>query len=331
MDELKWWLADCKGVNPEAHKQLHAHLNGDDSAPVRLIEQPPFVDLGAAVLYYTNLLGIRKHSLGIARRKLEKEIGRTPSKQEVSNYCQQVGTPRAQLLGKQGEEAKVPQHLYNDEWLVVSAMLFAIATGNEVTVISSDEAVLDQFCKLKTLLTWHYLAMLFADHYSANPLAFSTERAVNPDPSAFGEDEVLLIRKPSPLPFEFLPRKSRRVMIHCMLLRQEVTRVTFNAERQMRQLLDLKGRTGGLNTDKLEGKNCHLFLTEVAARKVGDLAVIAHDIAAPVGNSSINLSAADLEMALLSNEKAIPVNIIDPSVLLLPRRSVRLANGLERS
>src|SRR5207244_3766952 len=102
----------------------------------------------------------------------------------------------------------------------------------------------------------------------------------------FAEDQVLLIRKPSPLPFEFLPRKSRRAMIHCMLLRQEITRVTFNAEREMRRLPDLKGRTGGLNTDKLDGKNCHVFLTEVAARKVGDLAVIGHDIAAPVGNTS---------------------------------------------
>jgi hypothetical protein len=235
-----------------------------------------------------------------------------------------VGTPRALLVGKQGEEAKVPEHLYNDEWLVVTAMLFATTTGNEVTVISSDEAVLDQFCKLETLLTWHYLAMLLAGHYSANALVFSTQRGANPDPSAFADDQVLLIRKPSPLPFELLPRKSRRAMIHCMLLRPEVTRVTFNAEREMRRLLDLKGRTGGLNTDKLEGRNCHLFLTEVAACKVGDLAVIAHDIAAPVGSTSIKLSAVDLEMALLSNEKALLINMIDPSVLQLSSGSVRI-------
>jgi hypothetical protein len=324
VDEVQWWLADCKGVNTEAHRQLHAHLSGDTRAPVRMIEQPPFADLAAAGLYYVNLLGIRKHMLSIARRKLEKQIARPPSTQEVSNYCQQAGTSRAQLLGRQGEDLKVPGHVYNDEWLVVSAVLFAIATGNEVTVISSDEAVLDQFCKLVYLLTWHYVAMLLADRYAANPLAFSTQRMANPDTSAFADDEVLLVRKPSAFPLELLPRQPRRVMIHCMLLHQEVARVTFNADREMRRLLEVKGRTGGLSTDRLDSRNCHLFLTQVAGSKVGDVAAIAHDIAAPVGSTPIKLSCVDLELALLSNEQNTPIKVIDPGVLLLPPGSPRL-------
>lgn len=325
IDELKWWLADCKGVNTEANKQLHAHLKGDDSVPIRVTEHLPSDNLRTAVLYDVNLLGIRKHTLAIARQKLEKEIGRIPTKQEVNNYCQQAGTPRALLLGKQGEQAKVPAHLYNDEWLVVTAMLFALATGNEVTIISSDEAVLDQFCKLETLLTWHYVAMVMGDLCSANPLAFLTQRMTNPDKSVFEDDEVVLVQKPSPLPFEILPRKSRRVMIHCMLLHQEVTRVTFNAEREMRRLLDVKGRTGGLNTDKRDGRNCHLFLTNVAGSKVGDWAAIAHDRAALVEGRTIKLAGVDLELALLSDEKGLPIHIIDPSDLLLPPRSVWLS------
>src|SRR5580765_8022686 len=103
-----------------------------------------------------------------------------------------------------------------------------------------------------------------------------------------------------------------------MLLHQEVTRITFNAEKEMRRLLDVKGKTEGLKTDKIEVKNLHVFLTEVAVFFFFFKQKTAYDIASPVGSTSIKLSAVDLEMVLLSNEKALPINIVDPSVLLLP-------------
>ena len=35
--------------------------------------------------------------------------------------------------------------------------------------------------------------------------------------------------------------------------------MTFLAETEMKRLLNVKGDTGGLNTGKLDGRNCHIW------------------------------------------------------------------------
>jgi hypothetical protein len=40
--------------------------------------------------------------------------------------------------------------------------------------------------------------------------------------------------------------------------------MSFNAETQMRDLLLVKGKTRGLNTEKLGGRNCHIWLAPLA-------------------------------------------------------------------
>lgn len=316
IDELQWWLADPKGINLEAHRHVAALLKGDQAAPMSILSRPPTPELESAALYYVNLLGIRKHTLAIARRRLEKKLGRAVTADEVSNYIQQECTPRGQLLSKQGSEPKVPQHVYNDEWLVALAIVYSLVSGKEVTVLTSDEAVLDQFFKLCCLVTFHYLAMALADRYGANPLGFSTCLRENPDRQAFTDDQVLLIDKPpSERVLELLPPAGRMVMMHCMLLQDNVTRVTFNADRDIRKLLDTKGRTGGRNTERFADKNCHCFLSQTAMNRVGDKAVIAHDCRAEIGNTGIYLNPVDLELSLLSREALV---MLKPTALVVP-------------
>ena len=310
LDEMQLWINEPKGVNLDAHKQVQAHLTGDESAQVQTLDPPPTQELINAAVYYINLLGARKHMAKIARQKLERELGRQVSAQEVSNHLQQYGTSRAQLLARQGEEAKVSDHLYHDERLVVAALLLAIVSGREATVITSDEAVLDQFVKMTCLLNWHYLAMVLADHYADNPSAFTTRLVDNPDSTVLEDDKVLLLQKPSSLCLELLPSRPAYVMAHCMLLQKEVRRVSYNAEMGMRQMLDIKGRTGGLTTERLNGMNCHLYLTAEARAKAGDYAAIVHDKTAPIGDTGMRLAGVDLGHSLHSNEQCSAINTV---------------------
>lgn len=318
VDELRLWVADPRGVNLRAHAAVTAALNGSTSTPVRIVEGPPSEALMGPLVYYIRLLGIRKHGFAITREKLERERGGPVSNQEVSDYLRDTGgTPRAQLLGKQGDNPKVAEHLYNDERLVACALIEGIATGQEVTIVTSDEAVLDQFFKGINLLSWHYLAMLLAERYSNEPLRFETREVDNPDSSVFAGDKVVLVPKSSALPFELLPRTARHVFLHCVLIQRDVTRASFLADRDMVRMLHVKHRTGGLNTDRLQGKNCHLFPCEAAREECEGYAVIASDKTAPAGHG-MSVSALDLGLSITSNERATWTRMVDPRVLELP-------------
>jgi hypothetical protein len=302
------------------HQEVLAHLNGDSKARMRTIDGLPTPELITAAHYYIHLLGMRKHLWDIARQKLERDAGHAVNEQEVSNDLQQRGSPRAQLLARQGKEPKVPEHICNDERLVVIALMLAVITGQEATVISSDEAVLDQFYKLTALLSWHYLAMSIADRYAGDPLSFATELVENPDRTVLAGAKVTLLRKSTPVPLDLLPLDPQYVMAHCILLQDEVTRVTFNEERGMRRLFEVKARSGGKNTDLLGDRNCHLFLNAESRAKVGDRAAIDNDITAPIDGLGISLAGVDLGLCLHSDEQHAIVRGIDQRTLWLPRQ-----------
>lgn len=309
IDEIWTWSADPRGINVEASRIIAAHLEHGDSSHVRTLDVPPTQELVKAAVYYINLLGIRKHLAAIARRRLERELGRPVNAQEISNHIQQNGGPRAQLLSNQGQDVKVKEHLCNDERLVVAALLSAILTREEATIITSDEAVLDQFMKATCLMSWHYLAMNLADCYARSPAAFNPRVVDNPNDKVFRGEKIILLNKPSPQCLELLPRRPKYVMAHCMLLDpKDVTRVSVNLEMEMRRMLETKGRTGGLTTDLFDGMNCHLFLTPESRANVGaDTSAIVLDKTAPIGNTGMHLATTDLGHALDSNEQYVQV------------------------
>ncbi len=314
-EELKTWLENPK-ENLRVHQEIVASYDGDENAPIGWVRitKP---ELASVCEYYGNLLGFRKDMFEFAQAKLEEELGRTPTNEEVSNHCQQVGSPRAQLLGRQGAQAKVAAHKFNDEFLVVTAVLFSIVTGREIAIVTSDEAVLDQFCKLFWLIDTHYRSMLIADRYVANPLEFPTARANNPHKQGFEDERLLLLRKPSASLREVLPRDYTPIELHCFLIQKTFTHVRYFAENGMRRLFDVKARTNGLSSDQLDGRNCHVFLGNMLADKIGNWAAIGFDqhVTTPLG---MKIARVDIELALLSSEHHTRLRPVDPDVLLLP-------------
>src|SRR5947199_4598810 len=112
--------------------------------------------------------------------------------------------------------------------------------------------------------------MLFADLYAANRDAFAIKPMRLGVPELhfyFDPAESFLVRKHVANPDDFigalLPPDYQPVRLTCLLFGgippdMTMSYLSFYAEKDMGRLLQVKGRTGGLSTDKLEGKNCHV-------------------------------------------------------------------------
>src|SRR5262249_36532180 len=144
-----------------------------------------------------------------------------------------------------------------------SAMFSGICTGRETVILTRDEHVQEQFYKLKVLMVDHYFSMYLAARYAKDPLAFKTQPMPMDHPWAsdmFVGKRNILLRRPSETLEEILPSNPATVPIYCWLIREQLTQTCFCAETEMKQLLGVKGRTAGLSTDLLDGRNCHVWL-----------------------------------------------------------------------
>jgi hypothetical protein len=317
INEISKWIDDAPSLNQDAHARIKARLSGDTKSGVQVIVKPDQEWMSKGVWYYADLLGVRKLMWHIAEDDLGQRMNRAPTGQEVSNHIQQVGTSRAQLLAKQGRDPKVPGNLFNDEWLVATALCYAIASGIEVTLVTGDEAVLDQFAKATVMLTRHYEAMHFSHCIVHSPRSFVVTQISNPDKDLFRSDKIDLVRNPYSSPRDFLPADYHPVQVHCMLLQSTVTRCTFQAEQEMAVVLQKRHQTNGLCTDQLSGRNLHIDPPCVVRAKHADVAVVASDVAIDAGGT-IPISFTDIEHSLRNGEEVEDVKWVDPRVLLLP-------------
>ena len=269
--------------------------------------------------YYVNLLGMRKRAHALAEAKLRETLGRQPKNYETSNYLQSAVGMRGQLLAKSGANATVPTHKFNDEALVLIALCTALFKGRETVIVTHDEDVLEQFYKAVWLIDTHYRSMLFANAYVRDPLRFiPTRRIIDKERAAF-DGELLLVPRSTRLN-DVLPDQWEQVPVHCLFIRNnKLTTITFTAERQMLQVLKIKSETRGLNTEKLNGLNCHICLGNYIA---GNFAGIGRDIQCSLPNTSCNLSVVDTNLCFMSGEGFVQMRVVDPRVLLLPPRQI---------
>lgn len=305
--ELEPWLAS----NPE-HAAARAVLDG--APAVRFLGLDPDDWREHATLeYYVDLLGFRKRLLALERARFEEEHGRAPDEGEIRALKQGLNNnlgPRGYMLAKKGAEAEGSPNLCTDETLVYLAMKTAIQTGREVIILSKDEDVLEQFYKLQWLLDTHYRGMLLADLFARDPGRFVARPMPEDDPDlsemfAAGDDG-LLVERPGWLitgdAAPVLPPYCHPAVVHCMIVGERLSTMVFCAEREMERLLHTKAVTGGLNTYKLGGRNCHLWLAPLdVPRSLRGCAVVARDRRVKAG--LISMPLFDGNQAVFSGER----------------------------
>jgi hypothetical protein len=222
--ELTGWLLD-----PHGHKQLWNALMSREKRPGYFAwfdnsqywpEEHVF-----GIGYYVNLLAERKRFARKLALGLRDELGREPTRRELNRVFQKGRSPRDMLVFPPAErELRLGGNVFTDEELIVTGCALGLGRGNDAVILTRDRGVFDQFAKVTSLLTWHYLSMRFSEAYAANPGAFSVHSmpTENPDIDTFFVSEnSMLVRKPVALE-DFvdwlLPQKREIVRIQCVFV-----------------------------------------------------------------------------------------------------------------
>ena len=331
-EELRGWLA-ANGSHPAAIAVAQR------ASP---IEEVNFSDWNEtdirALTYYANLLGFRKRLYHLVTVHAEGEQGRPLTEREVAQAKQNVladyGARAVLIARKGGKDDTSTDTYYTDEVLTATAFIAAIRRRRTAVILTRDQDIFDQFYKQQWLLDTHFRGMLLADAYIANLGRFKPVEMPGGEPwsEAFtGESNVLFPRSDHDLE-DVLPDQFELIRVECWLLRDGQTRVSFNAEAGMGRLLDVKGCTGGLNTDRLAPRNCHIWLAPLPVPDAFKAhAAVAEDRRISLRRTpEVALPWLDVNQALMTGERYKRVHYsdlaVEPTVLPpnpRPRRSSR--------
>jgi hypothetical protein len=111
--------------------------------------------------------------------------------------------------------------------------------------------------------------------------------------------------------------------VQCWLIKNGYLNVAmFAAEREMASLFDVKADTDNLNTDRFDGRNCHVYLAGWM-RRVGNFAAIGNDRTVSLKGTPHRLSVLDVNLVIGSGEVLQQLYRVDPRSLILPPRFQR--------
>lgn len=266
--------------------------------------------------YYLNLLALRKMIGPMTDLYLTKHLGHRPTKDQFMAEVQRNFGRRGFLLAKKGLEAANSPNKLTDEHLVVMAVLTAIMRGREAFIFTRDPDVLEQYYKLLCLMKEHYRSMLIAEKYAASPesMAFR-EVPIESDgvqPPKFSGSSVLEWEI-ADVDFNPLPKDFHFVNIYCFLLgggpsEMKITECCFCAETEMAQMLKIKAITGGLSTDKFDGRNCTIHTVPFTSESSKVIVSIGKDTMFPPSKADFRMD--DFINALYENEKRTNISYI---------------------
>jgi hypothetical protein len=267
--------------------------------------------------YYFKLLGLRKAWGPLAASVLTKKLGRSPTKDEFLAEVQGKLGARGFLLARKGlEEVAKSAYRLADEQLVVLAAMTAIMRGKEVFIVTRDPDVLEQYYKVINLMKEHYRAMLVADRYAANPSSMPfREVPVERDGvrvPEFSSSSILQLET-TDAEFNPLPAKFHFVVIYCLLLggepaKMKVTYCSFCAETEMAQMLRVKASTGGLSTNKFDGRNCTISTAPLTPENHRVVVSIGKETVVPFGNYG-SFGFDDFYNTLFENERTTRIRV----------------------
>lgn len=261
--------------------------------------------LGAGAMHYVTLLALRKQVYLMVRKSIVQKLGREPSKEELQSHVQKYVSDRGMTLAKKGILDSQKRNFMADESLLVRGFLYALETGNDVTILTRDRDLLEQFYKLQYLLDTHYRSHLMAKSYHEQPLNFQ-EYAM----AGEGENAVFksckLLRMPAGMDHRVLPSDYRFVNVHVDYVGESKGTKTFStyrfcADRQMLDVFRVKGKTNGLNTDLFANRNFHRCVDPGQQDELATFAGLAEDRFSSQGVH--RWPAIDIEMVMTRCER----------------------------
>ncbi len=173
-------------------------------------------------------------------------------------------------------------------------------------ILTQDGDIQDQFFKLVWFLDTHYRGMLLADWYlkQFGSVRLHAVPAEVVERKIFKSENGVLFDRSPDLLRDVLPSHFRFVAITCLSVGAYFSQLTFGAERELGQVLAVKGQTGGLSTSKLGGRNIHPWLAPLPIEKdLHQCAAVVHDVCLTVPGSAALVSKLDIAQAIGNFER----------------------------
>jgi hypothetical protein len=298
--ELQGWISRNSGyIGSRAILEKNPNLIVQGLPPTESDEM-------TAYMYYAYLLQSRRRAFHIYGVQFREEEGRDPSPEELMVGVQRTFGERGLALAHKDGRPIALDKWATDESLVYLAAAHALETGRPTVVLTKDQDVLEQFYKLWWFLDTHYRAMLMAEYYARNRFAFPIESfpSVRHARKLFDLRNGLLVNMGPQRMNAVLPREPTFVSVECWLVGKEMTRLTFGAETGMYRLLKIKGATGGLVSDQLEGRNLHPWLAPLPlGDKIADCVGVVYDRTVEAAGSRARVGMFDITHAVNNHER----------------------------
>jgi hypothetical protein len=291
--ELSNWLANGDSKSSQRQRIIQLLAAGDQR--LRLVQKDHKV-LRHGYEYYCPLLVLRKLRGYHFEQEFKGKNNRLPSKGEFFRGFKGIDPSyddRAFRIAWKGYQDYGKSNYAADEQLVTMAVLHALITGHETSIFTRDHDIMEQFYKLIQLMDTHYRSMLLAERYHASPDLYQPRikaTICEGYPNFFdnrfcGAEDVFLRPNlpPETMWNDLLPESSGTVNIDCTWFgnmegdKIQVAQLTFNADRDILKLLEIKHDTKGLNTDLLNGKNCHIWPAPELGEALGACVAIVED------------------------------------------------------
>ena len=290
-DELSAWLS-----SPHHNQQLSDLIRSQTEKGLPQIE---FIDLNQykefSFNYYLALLSLRKDAWKKVLPDFINANGRQPTNDEMRNLLQKQSGDSAALSMK-GWLDRRKANIFADEELVIAAVLTSILRGVETVILTRDQDIISQFVSVTNMIQSHYESMNAGDYFWDHIEEYSNlfPPHVVPDfrdKKFFGISKVSGIHFSSEQSHELMTSNPLPAIMHCLLfdnvkLKQKFSVASFYGETGMRNLLSMKGRSKGKNSDRFGEYNCILTngLLEGTPRHTF---LIHDDLHVQIGNSVV--------------------------------------------
>jgi hypothetical protein len=221
------------------------------------------LDVIRALCVYTNVLACRR-DLAVATdgSKLTPLGVDASNKADAMNAVNHRVGPRGVQLAKKGRDdtARTGKLILHDEIHCLTAITHALMTGRPTFILTTDSDCLEIFFKALWFFDTHYRAYLAAplvlDGKYGTPITWTDKS------NYYFRGPALLYKRHDLYMREVLTTFHTPVLVHILRVTANgnIERISFNFEREMLRMLQVKGETGGLCSNLLEGKNIHIAL-----------------------------------------------------------------------
>lgn len=303
--ELREWRRDPR-INCSFHAAYEKGRTGKEPRLLFLPSHNDDPDIASAISHYVSLLIFRKDIFRSTRDQLKSDTGQEPSEEQVHKVVQKLVRERGMTIAAKGRADVEKPNFTADEDLVVRAFVFALTTGRDVTILTRDKDLSEQFFKLQYLVDTHYRSFLLADAFANQPLNFRRYDDPNSKFEMQGFESIEVYQLPSGMADRVLPDDYQFVNVHIDRIIESGTDLFhsafgFSAETQMAEMLRVKGRTNGLNTEAIGGKNLHRCIHPNLQEVLGNCVAVVQDRF--ISSERNRWSLTDIQIALTACER----------------------------